>query len=399
MLPATGSGPGSLLIISIVAVVCGTALVHLTRRSSKAAAATVIALGVLLAVASATPTSASSSGCVTTTTSTASGVGAGSATTTTTTPSPATTSTTTTTTTTVPPCQPAVLPTLAWELIEYNAETEEFVGFDPETEELILRLGLTQASADALDAFLATATTPSPSFEFGSTGTATYQISVTAESMRRLTDEDGNETELTFTGSASSPVPFGPADFSLEPDESVILRVLDNEIGNVQDAAYNEAQAKIEEYEIDNGVSLDGGEESLVAVVSLSLIFSPATVFDGCNTTNPVFTPVVDVEFEAAAAASDARVKRDIVLLTRLDNGIQLYSFRYRSDDPTVYVGVIAQELLGTRNASAVHVGPNETFVVDYAALGLRMVTLEDYLSDPNCVFAENSHEGDALSD
>jgi hypothetical protein len=62
-----------------------------------------------------------------------------------------------------------------------------------------------------------------------------------------------------------------------------------------------------------------------------------------------------------------------------------------------VYVGVIAQELLGTRNASAVHVGPNETFVVDYAALGLRMVTFEDYLSDPNCVFAENSHEGDIV--
>ena len=41
---------------------------------------------------------------------------------------------------------------------------------------------------------------------------------------------------------------------------------------------------------------------------------------------------------------SDTRLKRDVVLLTRLDNGLGLYRYRYLWSD-TVYVGVIAQEV------------------------------------------------------
>ena len=42
---------------------------------------------------------------------------------------------------------------------------------------------------------------------------------------------------------------------------------------------------------------------------------------------------------------SDIRLKQDIVPLVRLNNGLELYRFRYKGSDRTVYVGVMAQEV------------------------------------------------------
>jgi hypothetical protein len=42
---------------------------------------------------------------------------------------------------------------------------------------------------------------------------------------------------------------------------------------------------------------------------------------------------------------SDIRLKQDIVPLARLDNGLELYRFRYKGSDHTAYVGVMAQEV------------------------------------------------------
>src|SRR5438045_912115 len=42
---------------------------------------------------------------------------------------------------------------------------------------------------------------------------------------------------------------------------------------------------------------------------------------------------------------SDARLKRDVVHLGRLDNGINLYRYRYNWSDQ-IYVGVMAQEIV-----------------------------------------------------
>jgi len=42
---------------------------------------------------------------------------------------------------------------------------------------------------------------------------------------------------------------------------------------------------------------------------------------------------------------SDIRLKEDVVLLARLDNGIELYRFRYKGSDHAAYVGVMAQEV------------------------------------------------------
>jgi hypothetical protein len=73
-------------------------------------------------------------------------------------------------------------------------------------------------------------------------------------------------------------------------------------------------------------------------------------------------------------AASDIRLKRDVVLLGRLANGIGLYRYRYLWDD-TVYVGVMAQEVAAIvpRAVSAARDG---FLRVNYARLGLRLLAL-----------------------
>ena len=47
---------------------------------------------------------------------------------------------------------------------------------------------------------------------------------------------------------------------------------------------------------------------------------------------------------ETLIAGSDIRLKRDVALVGRLDNGLGLYRYRYLWSD-TVYVGVMAQEV------------------------------------------------------
>ncbi len=76
---------------------------------------------------------------------------------------------------------------------------------------------------------------------------------------------------------------------------------------------------------------------------------------------------------------SDARLKRDVTHLATMESGIRLYAFRYLWED-TLRVGVMAQDLLANpvwRDAVILH--PSGYYAVDYAALGLRMVTLEDW--------------------
>jgi hypothetical protein len=73
---------------------------------------------------------------------------------------------------------------------------------------------------------------------------------------------------------------------------------------------------------------------------------------------------------------SDRRLKRNIVLLeTR--NGIKLYSFQYLWSDE-YFVGVMAQDLLGTEHESAV-VERNGFYTVDYRQLGFSMQLLSEY--------------------
>jgi len=76
---------------------------------------------------------------------------------------------------------------------------------------------------------------------------------------------------------------------------------------------------------------------------------------------------------------SDVRLKRDIELLGRLPNGIGLYRYRYVWSDQ-VYVGVMAQDVAVTR-PDAVMKGSDGFLRVDYARLGIRLQTWDEWLA------------------
>jgi len=77
---------------------------------------------------------------------------------------------------------------------------------------------------------------------------------------------------------------------------------------------------------------------------------------------------------------SDIRLKEDIVPLARLDNGIELYRFRYKGRDHTAYVGVMAQEVQEIE-PSAVWRDRDGYLVVNYDRLGLKFMTWDEWLA------------------
>lgn len=87
-------------------------------------------------------------------------------------------------------------------------------------------------------------------------------------------------------------------------------------------------------------------------------------------------------------APSDRRLKKDIVYLTTLPTGIKLYSFKYFWGDEN-FVGVMAQDLLlDPTHRNAVKLMPGEFYVVDYKALGLKMITLREWSQSHENIFA-----------
>jgi hypothetical protein len=81
----------------------------------------------------------------------------------------------------------------------------------------------------------------------------------------------------------------------------------------------------------------------------------------------------------ASRAPSDIRLKRDIAALGRNAGGLNLYRFRYLWSD-TVHVGVMAQEVAVTQ-PDAVQQGADGYLRVDYARLGLRMRTWDEWVA------------------
>jgi Chaperone of endosialidase len=75
---------------------------------------------------------------------------------------------------------------------------------------------------------------------------------------------------------------------------------------------------------------------------------------------------------------SDTRLKRDIAQVGELDSGVGLYRYRYLWSD-TIYVGVMAQEVAEVM-PEAVHRGADGYMRVDYARLGLRMQTWDQWV-------------------
>src|SRR5262245_55447397 len=79
---------------------------------------------------------------------------------------------------------------------------------------------------------------------------------------------------------------------------------------------------------------------------------------------------------------SDMQLKEDVVPLMRLDNGLELYRFRYKGSDHTLYVGVMAQEVQKI-DPGAVSRGRDGYFQVDYDRLGLKFMTWEEWVKRP----------------
>ena len=74
---------------------------------------------------------------------------------------------------------------------------------------------------------------------------------------------------------------------------------------------------------------------------------------------------------------SDVRLKDDIVPLTRLDNGIGLYRYRYKWSQQHL-VGVMAQEVANII-PEAVSRGADGYLRVDYGRLGLALMTWDQW--------------------
>jgi outer membrane immunogenic protein len=82
--------------------------------------------------------------------------------------------------------------------------------------------------------------------------------------------------------------------------------------------------------------------------------------------------------FDQVPVPSDARLKRDITLIARLDDGLGLYRYRYLWSD-TVYVGVMAQEVALIHPDAIVRSDLDDYLRVDYGRLGLKLMTLSEW--------------------
>lgn len=123
------------------------------------------------------------------------------------------------------------------------------------------------------------------------------------------------------------------------------------------------------------GIDLSGGYNFQNSAVLIGYDFlkgQPQISGGWSNTDDKDSAPILE-------GPSDIRLKRDIHLLTTLADGMKIYSFKYLWSDET-YVGVMAQDLLANpawRGAAVAQA--NGFYSVNYAMLGLKMVTLEEW--------------------
>src|SRR6266849_8822709 len=79
------------------------------------------------------------------------------------------------------------------------------------------------------------------------------------------------------------------------------------------------------------------------------------------------------------AVPCDIRLKHDIALLGRLDNGLGLYRFSYNGSDKA-YVGVMAQEVQAIMPDAVVR-GPDGYLNVLYENLGVKFQTYDRWIA------------------
>jgi hypothetical protein len=95
-------------------------------------------------------------------------------------------------------------------------------------------------------------------------------------------------------------------------------------------------------------------------------------------TTTTVTTPATTPN-SGATTTSDIRLKHDITLLGRLDNGLGYYRFVYNGGNEA-YVGVMAQEVAAVM-PDAVITGSDGYLRVRYDMLGLKFETYDEWVA------------------
>ncbi len=97
-----------------------------------------------------------------------------------------------------------------------------------------------------------------------------------------------------------------------------------------------------------------------------------------------------DAAARAVRIPSDFRLKRDVVQLNIVHDGLQLYRYRYIEDD-TYYVGVMAQDV-AKQAPAAVGPGPGGYLWVNYGMLGLEFLTFAEWTKRHPTTANENVH-------
>ena len=120
-----------------------------------------------------------------------------------------------------------------------------------------------------------------------------------------------------------------------------------------------------------------------VPATTSTVAATTTTVAATTTTVAATTTTVAATTTTTVFPGSDRRLKRDVTPLCETANGIQLYSFRYLHDS-TLYVGVMAQDLL-TTHPDAVIVAADGYYRVDYAQLGIRFQTFDTWSSATAC--------------
>ena len=72
---------------------------------------------------------------------------------------------------------------------------------------------------------------------------------------------------------------------------------------------------------------------------------------------------------------SDERLKENIIFLN-YESGLKIYQYNYISDPKTIYKGILAQDLIGTRYENALSFDNNNFYKVDYKLLPVKLIKL-----------------------
>jgi len=124
----------------------------------------------------------------------------------------------------------------------------------------------------------------------------------------------------------------------------------------------------------------DDGNDYIIPLLFLGLVALAAssnnssgggTAGEGAT----VGSPVLPGDEGTVDSLSDVRLKTDITRIGTADNGLPVYTFRYKWSD-TLYEGVMAQDVL-RHTPSAVTTRVGGYYSVNYSALGLEMTVVE----------------------